>query len=137
LHNISNVDVNKYFRQKVSLLEGVSNVFSDNIMIYKLVDESKTIVENNMRLLNTEIRKSSNHEIKFIFEACKLKLNPLDVKIKNVVSLHTDNENYQSYIRSRVRQQQAVEESKPNVEFIAVYKISLSHFEIEKLQNCI
>jgi len=93
VHDISNVDVNKYFMQKANRLEEVSNIFSDNMMIYKLVDESKTIVENNMRLLNTEIRKATNHEIKFIFEACELKINPLDVKIKNVVSLHTDNEN--------------------------------------------
>jgi len=59
VHDISNVDVNNYFRQKVNRLEEVSNIFSDNMMIYKLVDESKTIVENNMRLLNTEIRKSN------------------------------------------------------------------------------
>jgi len=53
LHNISNVDVNKYSKQTrmtVSQLEEVSSIFNDNMMIYKLVDESKTIVENNMRL---------------------------------------------------------------------------------------
>jgi len=102
LHNISNVDVNKYCQERVEMLEEFSHIFVDNVMLYRLVDESKTVFENRQRLLNTHVRKSSNHEIKFIFESCGLKLRPLDVKIKSVVVLQAANESYESYIRSRV-----------------------------------
>ena len=100
LGDIRDVNINKYFTSKGHLLVSVSEIFCDNLMLYKIMKKEDLIRENNQILMNTNNRKITNLEIKECFSKGDLVLNAFDVKIKHIVSANS--ENTKSYILSRV-----------------------------------
>jgi hypothetical protein len=120
-----NVNINKYFTSKANLLEPVSEMFCDNIMLYKIITEEDTIKENKLVLFNTNMRNITNFEIKEAFSRCNIILHPLDVKIKHIIS--ATSVNTKSYILSRIN------ENLRQGNYIATFKISLSDFKLQDL----
>ena len=122
LGDIKDVNINKYSTSKSHLLVSVSEIFCDNIMLYKIMKKEDTIRENNQLLLNTNNRKITNLEIKECFSKGGLVLNALDVKIKHVISANS--ENTKSYILSRVNKNLKIDDK------IATFKVSLSDLKL-------
>ena len=125
LGDIRDVTINKYFTTKHHTLQPASEVFCDNIMLYKTFTDQEVIKENNQLLLSTNMRKITNYEIKECFiqsqrdskAESKLELKPLDVKIKQIISAQT--ENTKSYILSRINKELKLED------FVGTFKVSL------------
>jgi len=119
LTDISEVNVNKYYKSENNDVIPASDAFIDNIMLYKIFDKSDVIKENKPFHLNTNNRKITNFEIK---ECCRKKgivLTPLAVI--------SGNANDESYIMKRINSNLALDT------FIATFKVSLSDFDAEEL----
>ena len=124
LTDISNVNVNEYYKSEHNEVISTSDIFIDNIMIYKIFKKSDVITEKNKLFLNTNNRKVTNYEIKECFRSEGFMLNPLAVKIRHVISGDT-NEN--SYIMKRINKNITLNN------FVATFKVSLSDFDADKL----